>query len=182
MERLAPGIEEQVVVAIRRIVRAIELQSQALVSKHGLTGPQLAVLKEIASLEQATPTVLARALSVSQPTVSGIVERLLVRGLIERIAVPGDRRKHALRLTPAGREAVARAPSLLQDDVKRRLRRLEEWEQLMLLAALQRVASLMDAEAVSATPFLTPGAAPAGADVDDGASPEKREVTHAKSN
>lgn len=176
MDSLAAGTEEQILIAIRRIVRAIELQSQSLIARHGLTGPQLAILKEIATLGEATPTVLARALCVSQPTVSGIVERLAQRGLVVRTSATSDRRKHVVQLTAEGRSTVERAPSLLQDEVKDRLRKLEDWEQMMLLASLKRVAALMDADAVTATPFLTPGVGIAGSDLNDGAARSQDEV------
>ena len=177
-----PSLEEQILVAIRRIVRAIELRSQVLVAKHGLTGPQIAVLRLVERTSSITPTALARELRVSQPTASGLVDRLVQRGLLLRVLVPEDRRKHAVRLSEKGQAAVAQAPSLFQDEFKDRLRRLENWEQTMMLSSLQRVAVLMDAETVPATAFLTPGAAPAGADVPDGAPTANAEVNDAKTN
>lgn len=165
------SLEDQIVVAIRRIVRAIELHSKSLVATVGLTSPQVAVMKTVAAMGEVTPTALARTLKLSQPTVSGIVDRLAQRGLVERVAVDGDKRKHAVRLTSEGRRAISAVPSLLQERFRVELERLESWEQTMLLSSLQRIAVLMDAEGVTATPFLTPGAATAGADVSDGALP-----------
>ena len=43
--------EDQIVVAIRQIIRAVDLHSRRLVQAHGLTGPQLAVLQEVSRLE-----------------------------------------------------------------------------------------------------------------------------------
>lgn len=171
------SLEDKIVIAIRRIVRAIELHSQALVSSVGLTAPQLALLKTLAASGEGTPTSLARALKLSQPTVSGIVDRLTARGLVERSRVDRDRRKTTVRLTAEGQRAVAGAPSLLQDRFRRELERLEGWEQTMLLSSLQRIALLMDADAVEATPLLTPGALTAGADVPDGTGLAQQQPT-----
>jgi hypothetical protein len=45
----------------------------------------------------------------------------------------------------------------LQDRFRRELAKLEQWEQTQLLASLQRIASMMDAEEIEAAPVLTPG-------------------------
>ena len=54
----------------------------------------------------------------------------------------------------AGLSELARAPSLLQDRFRQELSSLETWEQMMMLANLQRIASMMDAEALDAAPHL----------------------------
>jgi DNA-binding MarR family transcriptional regulator len=50
---------------------------------------------------------LSRFLLVSNGNVTGIVERLVADGLVERIAREGDRRASVVRLTDAGRAAFA---------------------------------------------------------------------------
>ena len=52
---------------------------------------------------------------------------------------------------------LKRAPSLLQDRFRSELSRLEEWERTQILALLQRLASMMDAEAIDAAPMLETG-------------------------
>jgi DNA-binding MarR family transcriptional regulator len=46
-------------------------------------------------------------LRVSNGNVTGIVDRLTDEGLAVRLAVPGDRRAHRVRLTPKGRSVFA---------------------------------------------------------------------------
>lgn len=50
---------------------------------------------------------LSRRLRVSNGNVTGIVERLVDDGAVERIALEGDRRATLVRLTEAGRRAFA---------------------------------------------------------------------------
>lgn len=50
---------------------------------------------------------LARHLGVSMPTVSGIVDRLVERGMVERREDPGDRRVRLTALSPAGEAFIA---------------------------------------------------------------------------
>lgn len=50
---------------------------------------------------------LSRRLMVTHGNVTGLIDRLAAEGLVERVAVPGDRRAQLVRLTPAGREVFA---------------------------------------------------------------------------
>ena len=109
------GLEEEILTSIRRIVRAIELYSHSLVSQVGLTSPQLSVLKSVDRLSPATPTAIARQLSLSQPTASGILERLQAKNLVTRAASNGDKRMHSYALTNTAREQMASSPPLLQE-------------------------------------------------------------------
>lgn len=152
--------EDQIVAAIRQIIRAVDIHSKKLVSGHGLTGPQLAVLQEVSRLGPVTPSVLARSVHLSQPTLSGILKRLESRGLVCRQKSEQDRRSVTFAISEEGQKTLAASPSLLQDDFREALSRLEEWERLQILATLQRVASLMDAGHLDAVPHLTPGEIP----------------------
>ena len=151
-------IEDEIVSALRRIVRAIDLQSRRTVDACGLTGPQLVVLRGAARLSGASVSALARAVSLSQPTASGIVERLERRGLVRRERSEQDRRAVYVTVTEAGARTVSEAPSLLQDRFRAELARLEDWERTQMLATLQRVAGMMGAEAIDAAPILETGA------------------------
>lgn len=152
------SIEDQIVAAIRRIMRAVDLHSRHLAEAHGLTGPQLAILQAASRLGVASSTgVLARAVHLSGPTVTGILDRLARSGLVERTRSGQDRRSVTITVTPLGEEVLAAAPSLLQDRFRAELERVEDWEQSMILAMLQRIAAMMDAESLDASPVLVQG-------------------------
>ncbi len=154
----ALSIEDQIVAAIRRIMRAVDLHSRHLAEEHGLTGPQLATLQATSRLGEASSAgALARAVHLSGPTVTGILDRLAKRGLVERARNGQDRRSVTITITQQGEEVMAAAPSLLQDRFRQELIRLEEWEQTTILATLQRIAAMMDAESLDASPLLVPG-------------------------
>jgi len=150
-------IEDAIVAALRRIIRAIDLQSRRMVDACGLTGPQFVVLREASRLRGASASALARAVSLSQPTVSGILERLAKRGLVERERSEQDRRSLFVRVTPDGERILSEAPSFLQDRFRRELERIEDWERTQMLSILQRVAGMMDAEEIDAAPILETG-------------------------
>lgn len=152
-------LEEQVIAALRRITRAIDLHSRLLLQKYGLTSPQLAALQTVQRMQPVTVGVVAKEIHLSQATVTGILGRLEARGLVVRTRGSQDRRSVYVELTEAGDKLVKEAPSLLQERFHRELSRLQEWEQTMILATLQRIAAMMDAERIEAVPVLVPGVA-----------------------
>lgn len=152
--------EDQIVAAIRQIIRAVDLHSRRLVNGHGFTGPQLAVLQESQRLGSASPKAIAQAVHLSQATVTGILQRLERRELIVRKPSENDKRSVLIEISPNGRQVLQSAPSLLQDRFRDSLASLEEWERLQILSTLQRVAGLMGAENLDAAPHLTPGEIP----------------------
>ncbi len=151
------SLEEQVIAALRRITRAIDLHSRLLLQKNGLTIPQLAALLAIRHLQPITVGALARDIHLGAATVTGILGRLEKRSLVSRTRGDLDRRSVVIQLTDDGAQLVAEAPSLLQDRFHRELAKIQEWEQTMILATLQRIASMMDAEDIEAAPVLVPG-------------------------
>ncbi len=138
------ALEGDVLVALRRIMRAFELRSRNLMLDFGLTGPQLAALQAAAQNETVTAGGIAREIHVGQPTVTGILDRLERRGLVERARGQQDRRKLDVRVTEEGRRVLQRAPSLFQDQFCHQLRQLAEWERTQILATLQRIAAMME--------------------------------------
>ncbi|MGH0029643.1 MAG: MarR family winged helix-turn-helix transcriptional regulator [Myxococcota bacterium] len=150
-------LEDEIVSALRRIVRAIDLHSRRMVDECGLTGPQIVVLREASRLSGSSISALARAANLGQPTVSGILDRLEAQGLVRRKRSKEDRRSVFVAVTPKGARVLKNAPSLLQDRFRSELSRLEEWERTQILALLQRLGSMMDAEAIDAAPMLETG-------------------------
>jgi DNA-binding MarR family transcriptional regulator len=151
------GLENEIVAAIRRIMRAVELRSRELLEQCGLTGPQLLVLQAVTELKKASVTAIARAVHIGPPTVTRILARLEKRGFVERTRSDSDRRTVYTVATERGREVLARAPSLLQDQFRDELARLEDWKQTGLLSSLQQIAAMMDAESLPAAPVLSAG-------------------------
>jgi DNA-binding MarR family transcriptional regulator len=169
-------VEDRIVASIRRVIRAIDLHSRRLMDRYELTGPQLAILREAQRLDGVSPSALARAVHLSQPTVSGILSRLERRGLVCREQSAGDRRSVLIRVTPEGEAMLEEAPSLLQDHFRAELARLEDWERHWLLAALERIASMMDAQSIDAAPILQTGPVATSEDAERRPSSEDAET------
>ena len=147
-------IRDEVLMALRRITRAIDIHSSHLAHHHGLTAPQLIVLGEISRSGKITAGQLAENVSLSNATVTGILNRISKRGLIERRRADDDKRRVLVKLTDLGKRALANAPSLLHDRFVKEFGKLENWEQTSLLSSLQRIASMMEVKDLDAAPML----------------------------
>ena len=146
---------QEVLTAIRRIIRATDIHSKHLRADTGLTAPQMVVLKAIDMLGEVTAKALAAHVSLSQATAAVILDRLEKRGLIERYRSPTDRRIVHSKLTKEGRKILRQTPRLLQERFVERFAALSDTERGVLLASLQTVAEMMDAEHIDAAPVLT---------------------------
>lgn len=154
---------DQVLIALRRIIRAIDLHSRFLANRYGLTGPQLVVLRRIAEREEVSGSELAREVSLSHGTITGILRRLEDHGLVSRRRGESDRRRFFFSPSRQGLDLLASAPPLLQESFVAQLDALADWEQSWILAALQRLVSMMEAGSLDASPILTTGSIDAGA-------------------
>ena len=162
---------DEVLVALRRLIRAVGLHSRQLERTHGLTAPQALVLNAVAAKGQGSVGDVAAQVSLSQATVTDILNRLERRGLLTRVRSDRDRRRVLVRPTHEGIEIMESSPPLLQEAFVERFSALEDWEQTQLLASLQRVAALMGAADLDAAPLLAAGAVGSGEEA--GASTER---------
>ena len=151
--------EVDVLITIRKIIRATDLYSRQLSKKSGLTAPQLLVLQAIQEMGAVAISRLSTHVSLSQATVTSILDRLESRGLVARHRSTMDKRVVHATLTPQGEAMIVQAPKPLQDVFSAAFDKLEEWEKSMIVASLQRVASMMNAEHIDASPMLHVGIA-----------------------
>jgi long-chain acyl-CoA synthetase len=98
---------------IARLARQVELAAATV----ELTLPQYRALSLLGESKEAA-SALADKLAVSRPSVTGVIDGLVARGLVERHHDDGDRRRIGLHLTPDGARALAAA----EDEIERRLR------------------------------------------------------------
>ncbi|MES9830988.1 MAG: MarR family transcriptional regulator [Candidatus Thiodiazotropha sp. LLP2] len=145
---------DQVLIALRQIIRAIDLHSKKLERESGLTGPQLLIMQIIHEEGPVTSSVLARSVSLSQATVTTILDRLEKKAYLTRERDNKDKRKVWISLSDAGRQVLRNAPTLLQEHFINSFEEMKEWEQSLLLSSLQRIASMMQASDLEAAPVL----------------------------
>lgn len=148
---------EELLVSLRKVIRAIDLYSRKLNKETGLTSPQVIVLQEIAAHDGLMVKDIAQHINLSSATVTSILDRLENRQLVVRERSSKDKRKVELHLTDQGINILKDAPMPLQAHFITRFKKLEEWEQSQMLSTMQRIAHMMDAEEIDASPLLEVG-------------------------
>lgn len=144
-------------VALRRILRVTELNARQLAHQSELTASQLLVMQQVAQAGRALPSAIARAVDLKQATVTVLVNKLEHAGLVSRRRDTEDRRRVWVELTDAGRAMLDRSPDLLQNRFERSFDALEDWEQALIVATLEKVAAMLDAQEIEAAPVLDVG-------------------------
>ncbi|WP_188914492.1 MarR family winged helix-turn-helix transcriptional regulator [Salinarimonas ramus] len=118
--------------AVRVWLRFVRLQQRlsngiaAELRAIGLSIPQFDLVSTLSEREGITQGELAQRLYVTKGNVSGLVDRLVEAGLVERRPIPGDRRSHALHLTRDGRARAAEGIAAQRAFVARTLGRLPD--------------------------------------------------------
>lgn len=149
--------DESILSSLRRITRAIDLHSRKLASEYELTAPQLVCLRQLSKDGPLAPSRLAREVSLSQATITGIVDRLERAGLVERRRDQKDRRQVSIHVTQKGNELVQRAPLPLQERFAGRLEKLGQQKQALIDTTLKEIVEMMEATELDAAPVITAG-------------------------
>jgi len=91
--------------ALRDLVAAGGRVNHVVSRRAGLSETELVALEHL-SREQIGPAEVARRLEVSTAAATGIVDRLVARGHVERRPHEVDRRRTELHITDSGREEI----------------------------------------------------------------------------
>lgn len=75
-------------------------------SKSNITNSQFIALMAVFHADRCTMGFLAKRLHVSTPTVTGLIDRLIKLGLVERIPSEKDRRKIYIEVTKKGNALI----------------------------------------------------------------------------
>jgi DNA-binding MarR family transcriptional regulator len=137
-------VDEQSIIALRRITRALDVYSRTLLREHHLTAPQLALLQEVERCGPAPIGSLAKAAYLGAPTATGIADRLEKQGLVARVRTESDRRQVLITITAAGKQLLRRNPPSISASFHDQLRRLSKAEQQKVCDVLQQVAEMME--------------------------------------
>ena len=94
---------------VHEVSRLLKRRFEDEAKSFGVTMPQWRTLVEIHRQDRVSQVALAACIDSDPMTLSGILDRLEKRGLIERFADPNDSRAKLARLTREGAALVARA-------------------------------------------------------------------------
>lgn len=138
---------------LRRIVKALETYAKTAERKFGLTGPQLWALWELSQGGSMPLKDLATRMHLDPSTVTGVLDRLALKGLIVRNPDAQDRRRISLALTDKATSLLASAPHPAQGHLLAGLLTMEQTRVQVLHDSLRTLVGVLEAERLEA-PFF----------------------------
>jgi len=138
--------------ALRRIVQALRLDGRGEAPGSRPSSAQLFALRQLAEHPGASINELAALTFTHQSSVSVVVQRLVARGLVARLSVGGDRRRHRFAPSAAGRRLLRNAPPAAQDRLIAAISALPARERRVLVRSLGRAGPVVGSEARGAPP------------------------------
>lgn len=112
---------------------------QALLETAGITAAQSGALYYLKDNDGCLFTELSRALGLDKSAITGLVDRLAGKGLVERRALPSDRRAMRIMLTAAGKDAASRCLKITKEFNSAIMEGLSEQEIESLSKILQKI-------------------------------------------
>ena len=116
--RLPEDLVSSALFLLKRLGMAAKERSGGAYAETGLHPYHHAILAVLDDGSRETQGAIADALGYDRGQLVGLLDELEEAGLVERRRDPNDRRRHVVRMTPAGRKALAKLRALS--------RRLEE--------------------------------------------------------
>jgi len=138
---------------LRQIVKALENYSLGVEKRFDLTGPQLWALWELGRSGPCALKDLAERMKLDSSTVVGVVDRLVLKGLVLRNPDAQDRRRISIVPTLKGEEILVAAPHPAQGHLLAGLEGMDRGKVENLHHALTTLVGVLGAEQVEA-PFF----------------------------
>jgi DNA-binding MarR family transcriptional regulator len=144
MNHTASHATRNIVWLIRRLMQAEEQYTKALEKTHHVTSAQLSCLLALHENGPLRPSQIGRHIMVNSSTVTGIIDRLERKGLVERSRISQDRRVITVSLTGKGLMLVQNAPLPVQDKIVSGMKRLSSEEIEQIITGLTRLTGMLD--------------------------------------
>mgnify|MGYP001470776224 CR=1 FL=1 len=128
---------------VGHLIRKAHQQASAIFQQHSvepqLTSVQFSMLFAVATYGALSQSQLGKLAAIDVSTLTGVVDRLRERGLLDSSAEAGDRRKNIIGLTDKGREVVRRMASVGHRVSEATLAPLTPVERVALVALLKKL-------------------------------------------
>jgi DNA-binding MarR family transcriptional regulator len=108
------------------VEHGLERMSKRMERELGITGPQRLVLRIVKRFPGLSAGELARIMRLHPSTITGIVQRLVARNLIDRTRDPDDSRRARLRIKPDGIDYIRSSRGTVEGVVTQALSRVAD--------------------------------------------------------
>ncbi len=147
------AVIKEIVGAIRRLIRAVSIDSVKMSRQFSLTAPQSGVIRCLAGTGAISSAALSRELYVTPSNITGIIDRLERKGLVQRVRKADDRRVILIQLTDEGRKLSRGLPDPIEIRLIAGLSELPEKEIRKLDASLDKIIDILDAKELEDSPL-----------------------------
>jgi DNA-binding MarR family transcriptional regulator len=130
------GLTKQMIAQFRVVLREMKCVGSQRLLRRGVSMAHLHVMSMLERHGEMAMSRVAEALDVSLSNATGLVDRMEERGVVERIRVADDRRVVNVRLTAAGRRALADLEVFRDEAIRRIVNQLDERQITRLAACL----------------------------------------------
>lgn len=137
---------KEIIYQIRRLMQAGELYTKELNKKYQVSAPQLNCLLALYENGPLPPSQIARHIMVKSSTVTGIIDRLEQKGLVQRMRNSPDRRVITIELTEAGRSLAGNAPPPIQQKIVDGVKRLPTSKAERIVQGLNMLTHMLDVQ------------------------------------
>jgi DNA-binding MarR family transcriptional regulator len=136
----------QIIFSIRRLIQASELYTKELNKKYQISAAQLNCILTLYEFGPLPPSKIADHMMVKSSTVTGVVDRLEIKGLAERMRTSPDRRVITIQLTEAGKKLAQNAPPPIQQKIIDGLKKTEKAKKEQIVRSLNILTSMLDVQ------------------------------------
>lgn len=137
-----------IIYQIRRLIQANDLHTKELSRKYQVSSPQLACLMALHDQGPLPPSQIAKMVFLKSSTVTGIIDRLELKGLVKRVRRSSDRRVVTIELTEAGRMLAEKAPPPLPQKIVEGLASLSREDVQKVVDGLKMLTRMLDVQAL----------------------------------
>jgi DNA-binding MarR family transcriptional regulator len=137
-----------IIYQIRRLIQANDLHTKELTRKYQVSSPQLNCLMALYEQGPLPPSQIAKAVFLKSSTVTGIIDRLELKGFVSRVRRSSDRRVITIELTEPGRMLAEKAPPPLPQKIIEGLARLSQEDVQKVVDGLKMLTCMLDVQAL----------------------------------
>tara|TARA_B110000503_G_scaffold10196_4_gene13802 strand:- start:61 stop:546 length:486 start_codon:yes stop_codon:yes gene_type:complete len=151
-----PNKYSEIMSSVRKIVRAVNLESKKVEKTFGISIPQLLTLKFLNEEVgyKSSMKAIKEMLSLNASTVTGIVARLEQKGFVARLPDPKDKRSTPIVLTSKGSGLLINTKESLHEKISKSLDKISEEEYQDILVSFETIINFLNIEHLDASPII----------------------------
>lgn len=148
---------DNIFIGLRKIIRAVNIESKKIEKEFGISIPQLLTLKFLSNQENfiSSVTSLKDYLSLNASTVSGIIKRLEIKGLVAKLPKTNDKRTNPIILTENGNIIVKKSSKSLHEIFLIEIKDISDEKFNKLISSIELINSILNTEKIDAAPIFT---------------------------